>query len=181
MEADFLRRSLRFSVALNTPEDRARPTAAINWATRQLSPLAGTPAISDVVLRVHWPYRPPDTVAPLSDAMNDAKILVPNDKKQLPSGFQIQRVVDLGGRFKGSSTFVEDVRLELPRFYKDVVQNVTNWVAKAPAYREPAPEKADAIAASSKSVQKHPAHDPGSADGGVSIEAQLDEAEVAST
>jgi hypothetical protein len=145
MEADFLRRSLRFSVTLNTPQDRTRPTAAINWATRQLSSLVGTPEISDIVLRARWPYRAPDTVAPLADAIADAKVLVPQDKKDLPSEFQIQRVVDLGARFKGPSTFVEDARRELPRFYKDVVQNVTNWVAKPPAYRESAADKSGAI------------------------------------
>jgi hypothetical protein len=144
MEADFLRRSLRFSITLNTPQDRTRPAAAINWATRQLSSLADTPDIADVVFRVRWPYRAPDTVALLAEALKDPKGLVPPDKKDLPAGFLIQRVVDLGARFKGSATFVEDASRELPRFYKDVVQNVANWVAKAPTYREPAAELAGA-------------------------------------
>lgn len=183
MEADFMRRSIRFSVTLNTPEDRARPTAAINWATRQLSSLAGTSQISDVVLRVRWPYRAPDTVAPLADAMNDAKILVPHDKKDLPSEFQIQRVVDLGARFKGSSTFVEDARRELPRFYKDVVQNVANWVAKPPAYREPVGHKAESIAIPREVPAQRPADAAASGKAGVATEQEqlLNEPEVAQT
>lgn len=148
MEADFLRRSLRFSISLNTPQDKARPPAAVNWATRQLASL---PAASDTLIRVHWPGRSADTVAQLSEATADPKTVVPDDKKDLPSGFAIQRVVDLAARFKGSSTFVEDARRELPRFYKDVVQNVANWTPRAPKYKESISddvdvgERADAI------------------------------------
>lgn len=133
VEADFLRRSLRFSVSLNTPQDRVRPTAAVNWVTRQLAPHPGS---LDALIRVHWPGRTPDTVAPLADAIVDPRIVAPDDRKVLPAGFEIQRVVDLAGRFKGSSTFIEDIRREIPRFYKDVVQNVSNWMAKAPKYKE---------------------------------------------
>jgi len=134
MDADFLRRSLRFSVALNTPEDRTRPTAAVNWATRQVSALAES---TDTLIRAHWPGRASDTVVPLADAIRDPKTVAPDDRKELPTGFEIQRVVDLAGRFKGSSTFIEDARQELPRFYKDVVQNLANWVPKAPKIKEP--------------------------------------------
>lgn len=138
MEADFLRRSLRFSINLNTPQDRARPTAAVNWATRQLASLT---APSDTLIRVHWPGRTVDTVAQLAEATADPKTVVPDDKKDLPVGFEIQRVVDLAGRFKGSSTFVEDARRELPRFYKDVVQKIVNWTPRAPKYKEDIPDE----------------------------------------
>jgi hypothetical protein len=132
-EADFLRRSLRFSISLNTPQDKVRPTAAVNWVTRQLAPYPGS---MDTLVRVHWPGRTADTVAPLAEAIVDPKAVAPDDRKTLPTGFEIQRVVDLAGRFKGSSTFIEDARREIPRFYKDVVQNVANWVPKAPKYKE---------------------------------------------
>lgn len=140
MEADFLRRSLRFSVNLNTPQDRTRPTAAVNWATRQLSSLSDS---TDTLIRARWAGRAVDTVGRISEAIADPKVIAPEDKKDLPVGFEIQRVVDLAGRFKGSSTFVEDSRRELPRFYRDVVQNVANWVPKAPKYKEKRPAHAD--------------------------------------
>lgn len=133
MEADFLRRSLRFSIRLNTPQDKTRPTAAVNWATRQL---ASHPGSMDSLIRAHWPGRTADTVAPLVDAIAEPKLVAPDDRKVLPTGFEIQRVVDLAGRFKGSSTFVEDARRELPRFYKDIVQNIANWIPKAPKYKD---------------------------------------------
>lgn len=133
MAADFLRRSLRFSISLNTPEDRTRPTAAVNWVTRQLAPVTDC---SDTLIRARWPGRAVDTVARLPEAIADPKLIAPEEKKELPLGFEIQRVVDLAARFKGSSTFIEDARRELPRFYKDVVQNVANWIPKAPKYKE---------------------------------------------
>jgi hypothetical protein len=133
MEADFLRRGLRFSINLNTPQDKTRPTAAVNWATRQLPALSDS---TDTLIRAHWAGRAADTVARLADAIADPKTVAPDEKKDLPTGFEIQRVVDLAARFKGSSTFIEDARRELPRFYKDVVQNVANWVPKAPKYKE---------------------------------------------
>lgn len=136
-DADFLRRSIRFSVDVNTPQDRSRPTAAVNWLTRQLSSIAES---TETLVRVRWPGRNPDTVGPLATVIADPKTVVPEDKKTLPSGFQVQRIVDLAGRFRGSSTFIEDARKELPRFYKDVVQNVSNWVPRAPEYKEPTVE-----------------------------------------
>ena len=144
MAADFLRRSLRFSISLNTPQDKTRPTAAVNWATRQLASLKDSP---DTLLRARWPGRAVDTVARLAEAIADPKLVAPDDKRELPVGFEIQRVVDLAARFKGSSTFIEDARRELPRFYKDVVQNVANWVPKAPKYKEKSRDEGEVLAA----------------------------------
>ena len=149
MEADFLRRSLRFSVSLNTPQDKTRPTAAVNWATRQLASLAES---SDTLIRAHWPGRAVDTVARIADAIRDPKLVAPDDKKDLPTGFEIQRVVDLAGRFKGSNTFIEDARRELPRFYKEVVQNVVNWVPRAPKYKEETTAEPDITMLADKTV-----------------------------
>jgi len=139
VEADFSRKSIRFSLDVNTPEDRARPKAAVTWLTRQLTNLTDS---DDTLLRAHWTGRSPDTVASLAAVIADPKVVVPDDKKELPTGFQVQRVVELAARFKGANAFVEDARRELPRFYKDVVQNLSNWTPKAPAYKERSPDAA---------------------------------------
>lgn len=135
VEADLLRRSVRFSIHLDTPQDRSRPTAAVSWITRQLPGLAES---TDTLIRAHWPGRAAETVATMSEATRDPKTVAPDGKKELPSSLEVQRVVDVAGRFKGPATFVEDVRRELPRFYKEVVQNVTSWVAKPPRLKEEA-------------------------------------------
>lgn len=172
VNADFLRRSLRFSVNVNTPQDKTRPTAAVNWITRQL---ANVHESNDALLRVRWTGRSPDTVASLAAVIADPKTVVPPDKKDLPIGFQVQRIVDLAGRFKGATTFVEDIQAQLPRFYRDVVQHLSNWTAKAPTYRETAlaPEEQTASASEAPtsiapstpaSGVAHPGIDDGSVD-----------------
>lgn len=136
VEADFLRRTLRFSVSLTPPADKSRPTAVINWATRQVPKLADA---TDTLLRVHWGGRVADTVGTMFDVSRDPKSVAPDERKALPIGVEIQRVIDLAARFKGPNTFVEDMRRELPRFYQEVVQNVTNWVPKPPRIRDENP------------------------------------------
>lgn len=133
VQADFLRRSVRFSTIVATPQDKTRPTAAVTWLTRQLPILKDS---IDTLLRVHWPRRTADTVVTFAEAVRDPKTAAPDDRKELPTSIEVQRVVDLAVRFKGAATFVEDIKRELPSFYKDVVQNVSNWVAKAPKFAE---------------------------------------------
>lgn len=140
VEADFLRRSIRFAVSLNAPEDRSRPSAAVNWVLRQLPK---TEEVTDTLIRARWPGRASDTVATLAEANSDPKRVAPDDRKELPIGFDVFRIVDLAGRFKGSSTFVDDIRIELTRFYGDIVQKLTNWVAKPPKLQEVPAASAD--------------------------------------
>lgn len=131
--ADFLRRNISYSITLTTPQDKSRPTAAINWVTRQLSAMAES---TNTLLRAHWPGRSPDTVATIADAIRDPKTIAPDSKTELPSSVDIKRVLDIAGRFKGPSTFIEEIRRETPRFYKEIVQNVSNWIPKPPQLRE---------------------------------------------
>jgi hypothetical protein len=133
VQADFLRRSVRFSTTINTPQDKSRPTAAITWLTRQLPLLKES---TDTLLRVHWSRRTPDTVVTIAEAIRDPKSAAPDNRKELPISVDVQRVVDLATRFKGAATFVEDIKRELPKYYRDVVQNVSNWVAKPPKLAE---------------------------------------------
>jgi hypothetical protein len=44
-------------------------------------------------------------------------------------------VIDLGARFKGARTFVEDVSGVIPSFYQDAGQELSNWIAKAPTIK----------------------------------------------
>ena len=59
-------------------------------------------------------------------------VLVPEGCKLMPSALEVCRVVDLGARFKGAKTFVEDTLGVVPAFYEDAGQHLVNWVAKAP-------------------------------------------------
>lgn len=126
--ADFTRRTINLSMKLDAPKDRARPTAAINWLSRQLKQLED----SDLAVWAHWPRRTPTTMASLRDVLQDPKVLVPNNTSDIPSGFEIVRVIDLAGRFRGTKTFVEEAERAVPQFYADVGQRLVRWVAPPP-------------------------------------------------
>lgn len=131
--ADFLRRTINISMKLDAPKDKSRATASINWLTRQLK----GENLQNVSLRAYWPKRIPMTVAPLSEIVENPNILIPAGTIEMPTYLEVIRVVDLAARFKGSKTFVEDSSKEFPRFYQDVGQQLTKWMAKAPKVKRP--------------------------------------------
>lgn len=137
VQADFVRRTLNFSMKLDAPKDRSRPTASINWVTRQLK---GKPNLEELVIRANWPRRIADTSAMLIDIFDKPETLVPEGVADVPVSFEIRRVVDLMARFKGAQTFVEDANLNTTAFYQDVGQHLYKWLAKAPKIKEKAPE-----------------------------------------
>lgn len=133
--ADCLRRTINISMKLEAPKDKSRATASINWITRQLK----GKGVENIGLRAYWPKRIPMTSASLSEATENPAILIPEGISELPTYLEIIRVVDLAERFKGAKTFVEDSSKVFPRFYQDVGQHLSQWVAQAPKVKEPEP------------------------------------------
>lgn len=133
--ADFLRRTINISMKLDAPEDKSRATASINWITRQLK----GENLQNVSLRAYWPKRIPMTVAPLIEVIENPTVLIPSGVSEMPTHLEIIRVVDLAARFKGAKTFVEDSSKEFPKFYQDVGQHLSRWMAKAPKVKESEP------------------------------------------
>ena len=131
--ADFLRRTINFSMKLDAPKDRTRATASINWLTRQLR---DKEQLSTLTLRAYWPKRTPMTAAPLLSAIESPEALLPVGVSDLPSHIEVARVVDLMAKFKGVRNFVEECSTHLPQFYHDVGQHLSKWVAKAPQVKE---------------------------------------------
>ena len=62
----------------------------------------------------------------------DPKILIPDKKSSLPKKFEVVCVEDLGARFQGAKTFVQDTIEALPGFYSKVGQSLKAWVPKPP-------------------------------------------------
>ncbi len=133
--ADYLRRTINFSMKLEAPKDKSRATASINWITRQLK----DKGIENVSIRAYWPKRIQMTAAPLKEVIENPLVIIPPDVSELPTFLEVVRVIDLAARFKGSKTFVEDSSREFPLFYQDVGQHLSKWVAKAPKVREKEP------------------------------------------
>lgn len=126
--ADMLRKVITLSMHIHGPEDKSRPTASINWLIRQLKNFAD----SDLIVKAIWPGRVTDTQCTLRNAIDDPTMLIPEGMKNIPKAFEVLRVIDLGGKFKGQKVFVEALLSAVPTFYRDAGQNLTKWVAPPP-------------------------------------------------
>lgn len=133
--ADLLRRTINISMKLEAPKDKSRPTAPINWLTRQLK----DKDIGAVSIRAYWPKRIQMTSVSLAEAIEDPSSLIPPNVNDLPVYLEVVRVIDLAAKFKGARTFIEETSREFPAFYQDVGQHLSKWVAKAPKVKESEP------------------------------------------
>ena len=132
LSADVLRRVINISMKLEAPKDKSRATASINWLSRQLK----STSQDNLSIRAFWPKRIPETMASLESVLENPAVLIPPNVKELPTYLEVVRVVDLGARFKGAKTFIEDVSIQFPKFYHDAGQLLTKWIAQAPKIKE---------------------------------------------
>lgn len=135
LEADLRRRTISLSMRLDPPGDKKRPTAAVNWMTRQLS----DKKTDNLLITCHWPRRIEPTTLNFNDAVEHPDSLIPEGAKQLPTGLEVKRVVDLAGKFRGAKTMVELTQTAFVEFYRQVGQNLTLWVAPPPKYKKRKP------------------------------------------
>lgn len=132
LSADVLRKVLNISMKLDAPKDKSRATASMNWLTRQFK----SSDYKDLSVRAYWPRRIPETMATMEAVVEDPSVLIPPNVKELPTYLEVVRIIDLGARFKGAKTFVEDTSAHFPKFYHDAGQILTKWVARAPKIKE---------------------------------------------
>lgn len=137
--SDVLRRTINLSMKLEAPKDRSRATASINWFVKQLK-LDGN---ENLTVRAYWPKRIPMTSAPLFQALEDPKVLIPEGVTDLPVAFEVLHMVDLAARFRGSKTFVEEAERVFPDFYARVAQRLNRWIPKPPQIKNKKPEATD--------------------------------------
>lgn len=134
LEADFARRTMSLCMKLDPPGDVVRPTAAINWLTRQLRKAAP----KDVRIGCSWPRKTPDTSLSLEEALADPADLVPDGVTDRPTKLEVKRVIDLAGRFRGAKTVIEDTEAAFTAFYRDVGQHLSPWTPPPPKYKNKA-------------------------------------------
>ena len=135
--ADVARKVVFVSMKLDAPKDTKRATASINWLLRQLK----DKELDDLSIRAYWPRRIGTTIESIAAVRENPSILIPEGSNVMPTSLEVCRVIDLGARFKGAKTFVEDVSRVIPSFYQDAGQQLSNWVAKAPAIKVEKPTK----------------------------------------
>ena len=129
--ADVARKVVFVSMKLDAPKDTKRATASINWLLRQLK----HKDVNNLSIRAYWPRRMGTTIESIEAVRDNPSILVPEGYKVIPTSLEVCRVIDLGARFKGARTFVEDVSGVIPSFYQDAGQELSNWIAKAPTIK----------------------------------------------
>ncbi len=126
--ANFTRRSIDLSYRLNVPDDSKRATSIVNWFSKQL----GEVRAFEPIVRAYWPRRANPTYGKLTDiAAGQLDTIVPDSfRKDKPTAIEITWIVDLGSRFKGNTTFVDDAMGALPLFYSKVVKDLRVWKVK---------------------------------------------------
>ena len=127
--ADLQRRTISCSMRLNSPLDKQRASARINWLRRQLRDVHG----DDIQVRAFWPGRAITTQASLSEVNLDSKCLENESPGMAPTGFEVIMIRDVAGRFSGRRTFIEDLENMIPEFYEEVGQHLRPWAPPPPS------------------------------------------------
>jgi hypothetical protein len=129
---DLKRRNVSASMTLASPGDRNTAKSAVGWVLGQLSKCQD----DTILIRATWPRRQPSTSATVGALRKDRSVLL-NGGDQVPTQFELVRIVDLAGKFRGSRTFVDAVETVLQSFYTDIGQNLRSWVPAAPRVKLP--------------------------------------------
>lgn len=128
LTVDLQRRTISCSMKLNAPLDKQRASARINWIRRQLRSVTN----EDIKVRAFWPGRALPTQASLTEVKMDAKCLENERAGMAPTGFEIVMIRDIGGRFPGRRTFIEELEKLVPNFYEEVGQHLRAWSPPPP-------------------------------------------------
>jgi hypothetical protein len=137
IHADLRARQTVVSVTIEAPTE-GQLRARFSWLLKQLSD-----APDDLLIEATFPNARVTSAATLGKLREDPKsLLYPPDPKRLPRTFVVSRSRAMGhkrGRAEGS--FVRETSAQAVAFYRDHVQELKPWQAKAPKVREPEPDK----------------------------------------
>ena len=127
VQADLQRRTLTSSMTIGAPEDRKTAKARVSWLLRQLK------ETSKDGIHIKALYgRREEIQKSLASVLEDPATLAKDDSKICPSRFEVMLISDLGRRMEGPRTMVQELEKHVPKFYKEVGQNLRAWVPSAP-------------------------------------------------
>jgi hypothetical protein len=132
LQADLRAKRTLTSVEVDAPGDgKAKPR--INWLLRQLSS-----APDDLRIDVSFPNARQTTSELLGKVREQPELLLyPQDAARPPKSFRLTLGRAMGQkRGKEEGSFVRDTRVQTFDFYRDLVQNLKPWQARAPKLRE---------------------------------------------
>lgn len=130
LNLNLARRVLELSATLKSPQDVKQQRTGISFVLNQLRGYEK----DDLTIRVNWPRRTKSTELSISKCQDedDRKALLSSATKDLPTSVDIIRRLDLGPNIKSASKLPNIVEDALKSFYKDVVQDLKQYVPKAP-------------------------------------------------
>ena len=138
IHADFTRKTITFCMTVKPPQDKTRPTAALNWLTRQFK---GKDQES-LLVRANW-GRKVIMTSPLDVCTTCPEMIIPSGTKSLPISLDVAMILELNARFKGTKTLVDEIERHLPDYYEKVGRHLTKWAPKPPQITPMKEEKED--------------------------------------
>lgn len=126
--ADLRARKLNVGVSLQAPTE-GKPATRLAWLVRQLPDARG-----DILISAQYANARQPITATLEQTRQERDALTyPADPKRPPREFTVALLRPIGNkRGQGEGSFVSETRAQLLDFYRDVVQNIKPWQARAP-------------------------------------------------
>ncbi|MBI76011.1 MAG: hypothetical protein CMH94_10485 [Oceanicaulis sp.] len=144
VEADLNTRTIRVSMKLEAPKDKAQQRSRLNWLLRQLKDANG----DEVMVLANWPGRAPQTASTLAEALADEQCHAHPDRSMVPGSFVVMKMMKDGRRFAGRKTFIDALEeLVVNDFYGSVAQRLTAWRPPAPRLRSAVEEEVEDVGA----------------------------------
>jgi hypothetical protein len=161
IQADLRAKRTLTSVDVDAPGE-GRSKSRVNWLLRQLAH-----APDDLRVDASFPNAR-QTTSELLGTLRDSPelLLYPQDPARPPRSFRLTLARQMGQkRGKDEGSFVRETRLQTFDFYRDLVQNLKPWQARAPRLRDngEAPEGPSADPPAFVSDERDPGEAPDSA------------------
>lgn len=159
IQADLRSRRTLTSVTVEAPrEGRAKPR--INWILRQLRDAPG-----DLRIDVVFSNARQSTSELLADVReNPDALLYPHDPQREAKAFTLTIARSMGQkRGKEEGSFVRETRQQTFDFYRELVQGLKTWQARAPKLRDEAREEPTTAPSPDPPPFTSPTRDPGDA------------------
>ena len=129
LTADVATRSVTACMRLKAPKNRSTNKGRINWIVGQLKKINHP----DIDIRAIWPGTTSDTIAPLATIREQGMEALLCDNRSLKlTAFEVVLKRDLGSKFKGAKTFIQETEPLLHKFYEKVGRHLKKRVAPSP-------------------------------------------------
>jgi hypothetical protein len=152
--ADLSRRTIDVGMTLKAPEDKKSSKARLNWLLRQVP----HDVPDGLTVRCNWPGRSEPTQFACSDLIGDPNLIDEGKSGLQVLSFHIFSSKRLGARFTQQTNFIVDLEETVPKFYRDIGQNLTAWRKSAPKIK---PERDDTEDVSVASISSEAEQDAG--------------------